>query len=86
MKSNRNIFWFGINSGCKDLWFKIPDFDLGCIGWRDGKEVGAGGIVETSEISDTLEPSGGRGHTEVEDEESEEEETNGTEIIGGISI
>ena len=42
--------------------------------------------METSEISDTMETSGGKGHTEVKDEDSEEEETKGTEIIGGISV
>ena len=33
-----------------------------------------------------METSGGRGHTEVEDEDSEEEETKGTETIGGILV
>ena len=70
----------------KSFGLKIPDFDLVCIGLRDGKEVGARGIVETLEISDTVETSSGRGHTEVEDKDSEEEETKGTEIIGGISV
>ena len=32
----------------KTFGLKILDFDLVSIGWMDSKEVGAGGIVETS--------------------------------------
>ena len=37
-----------LTMAAKTFGLKIPDFDLVCIGLRDGKEVGARGIVETS--------------------------------------